>query len=92
MESFCNHEIFRLKMTQMNTHYEKLFTSSSIIVTGLTTILDENNIQYIIKDKFESARLAGFGEQMNNVEVHVLQSDIVKAKPIVEAYKNEINS
>ena len=76
----------------MNTNYEKLFTSSSIIVNGLTTILDGNNIQYIIKDKFESARLAGFGEQMNNVEVHVFQSDIDKAKPFIEDYKNQINS
>lgn len=75
----------------MSADYEKLFTSSNIIVTGLTNILDDNNITYIIKDKFESARLAGFAEQINNVEVHVLQSDVQKAKPLIGAYQKEIN-
>lgn len=76
----------------MSTEHIKIFSSSSIIVKGLQNLLDDNKISYLIKDQFESARLAGFGEQMNSVEIHVLKSDIEKTKPIVEKYKNEINS
>ena len=76
----------------MNTEHIKIFTGSSILVRGLQNLLDDNQIHYIIKDKFESARLAGFGEQMSSVELHILISDQDKVKPILEKYKNEINS
>ncbi|PWG04193.1 putative signal transducing protein [Polaribacter aquimarinus] len=76
----------------MATEHIKIFSGSSIIVRGLQNLLDDNKIHYIIKDNFESARLAGFGEQMNAVEVHILSSDKQKAEPIVEKYRKEINS
>tara|TARA_R110001606_G_scaffold55599_4_gene135330 strand:+ start:2210 stop:2440 length:231 start_codon:yes stop_codon:yes gene_type:complete len=75
----------------MKTEHTKLFTGSNIIVNGLKNLLDQDDISYIIKDKFESARLGGFGEQMDSVEVHVLDTDIEKAKMIVESYKGKIN-
>ncbi|RCS28005.1 DUF2007 domain-containing protein [Polaribacter sp. WD7] len=76
----------------MTTAHIKIFSGSSIIVKGLQNLLEDKNINYIIKDKFESARLAGFGEQMNSVELHVLNSDLEKAQLIVDTYKAEINS
>ncbi|MDP5105676.1 DUF2007 domain-containing protein [uncultured Polaribacter sp.] len=75
----------------MKTEHTKLFTGSNIIVNGLKNLLDQDDISYIIKDKFESARLGGFGEQMDSVEVHVLDTDVEKAKMIVESYKGKIN-
>ncbi|SDS29437.1 Putative signal transducing protein [Polaribacter sp. KT25b] len=75
----------------MKTEHTKLFTGSNIIVNGLKNLLDTEDISYIIKDKFESARLGGFGEQMDSVEVHVLDSDVEKAKMIIESYKGKIN-
>lgn len=76
----------------MTTEHVKIFSGSSIIVKGLQNLFDDDKISYIVKDNFESARLAGFGEQMNSVEVHVLSADEEKAKSIVENYKKEINS
>ena len=76
----------------MTTGHTKLFTGSNIIVNGLKNILDLEVISYIIKDKFESARLGGFGEQMNSVEVHVLDTDVLKAGKIIENYKEKIKA
>jgi hypothetical protein len=76
----------------MTTGHTKLFTGSNIIVNGLKNTLDVAHISYIIKDKFESARLGGFGEQMDSVEIHVLDSHIETAKSIIEAYREKINS
>ena len=92
MESLCNSKFIELKTKTMETEHIKLFSGSSIIVRGLQNLLDEKNISYLIKDNFESARLAGFGEQMNSVEVHILSTDEEKALSIVEKYKREINS
>ena len=38
----------------MKTEHTNLFTGSNIIVTGLKNLLDLENINYLIKDKFES--------------------------------------
>jgi hypothetical protein len=75
----------------MKTEHTKLFTGSNIIVNGLKNLLDAEAINYIIKDRFESARLGGFGEQMDSVEVHVLDTDVEKTKTIIKAYKEKIN-
>jgi hypothetical protein len=76
----------------MTTGHTKLFTGSNIIVNGLKNLLDLEVVSYIIKDKFESARLGGFGEQMNSVEVHVLDTDVLKAGKIIENYKEKIKA
>ncbi len=72
--------------------YSKVFTNSNIIVRGLTHLLDKNSIKYLVKDRFESSRLAGFGEPTNSVEVHVLNSDLEKATEIIKKYELEINA
>jgi hypothetical protein len=74
----------------MKTEHTKLFTGSNIIVNALKFLLDSEDISYIINDRFESARLGGFGEQMDSVEVHVLNTDVEKAKTIIEGYKRKI--
>lgn len=76
----------------MSLEYVKIFSGSSIIVRGLQNLLDEEQISSMIKDNFESARLAGFGEQMNAVDVYVSNIQSEKALKIVEQYKAEINS
>ncbi len=76
----------------MSADYQPIFTSSGIIIRGLEIRLKNAGIQCIVKDKFESARLAGFGEQMNNVELLVHEDDLDKATPIVDSYKSEIDS
>ena len=75
----------------MKTEHTKLFTGSNIIVNGVKNLLDTADTSYIIKDKFESARLGGFGEQMDSVEVHVLDADLEKAKKTINDYNEKIN-
>ena len=76
----------------MKTEHIKLFSGSSIIINRLQNILESNNISSLLKNKFESARLAGFGEQMNSVEIFVLNKDIEKATLILNEFKVEINT
>jgi hypothetical protein len=76
----------------MEKEHVKIFSGTSIIVRGLQNILDNNEIGYYIKDHVESARLAGFGAQQNDIDLYVLENDFSKAKPIVENYQEKINS
>lgn len=76
----------------MKTEHVTVFSGSSIIIKGLQIRLEEHNINSILKDRVESARLGGFGEQRSAVELLVLKTDVEKATPIVNAYKKEINS
>jgi hypothetical protein len=76
----------------MINEYVKLFTESNIIITGLKNMLEAENVHYIIKDKFESARLGGYGEQSTSVEIHVLKTDATLAENILAAYKEKINA
>jgi hypothetical protein len=76
----------------METAHVTIFSGSSIIVKGLQNRLEDNNINYMIKDRVESARLGGYGENRTAIEVLILKTDVKKAQPIVEIYKKEINS
>lgn len=69
----------------------KIFTGTSIIINRLAFILDEKGISSIIKDTKESGRLAGFGTIGDSVELHILESDIEQATPIVNDFKKEIS-
>ena len=76
----------------METAHVTIFSGSSIIVKGLQNRLEDHQISCIIKDRVESARLAGFGADRNAIELIVLKTDVEKAQPIVDIYKKEINS
>jgi hypothetical protein len=76
----------------MDKEYTKIFTNSTLIINGLTVILEEKNINYIIKDRFKSAIMAGFGETPNSTELHVDSSKLEMALKILENYKETINS
>jgi len=67
----------------------KILSSSLIIINRFASLLDENNISTLIKDNFESARLAGFGTSENNVELYVYNSDLEIAQKIIEEFKKE---
>ena len=68
----------------MSTGHTKLFTGSNIIVNGLKNVLDLELISYIIKDKFESARLAGFGVSIfDQIRIFVFHDELEKAKNIL---------
>ena len=76
----------------MENEHVTIFSGSSIIVKGLQNRLEDQQINCIIRDRVESARLGGFGEHRTAIEVLVLKSDLEKAQIIVDSYKTEINS
>ena len=76
----------------MSEDYTKVFTDDSILVNRLQTLLNEVSINTKIVDRVESGRLAGFGVPINSVELFVLNTDLERAKPIIELYKEKINS
>jgi hypothetical protein len=76
----------------MSEEYIKVFTDNSILVKRLDFLLNEEGITTRITDRVESARLGGFGVPTNSVELFVLSNDLEKAKPIIDGYKEEINS
>jgi len=67
----------------------KILTSSSIIINRIAFLLDQKNIATLIKDKVESARLAGFGTTQNDVELYVNNSDFKSAQKIIEEFNKE---
>ncbi|QTD37444.1 DUF2007 domain-containing protein [Polaribacter batillariae] len=76
----------------MKDEHIKIFTGSSILTNRLKQLLEEENISSIIKDHVNSGKLAGFAPLGNSVELFVLNCDIKKAQPIVDAYNEKINS
>ena len=75
----------------MEKEHVKVFSGTSIIVRGLQNILDDNQIGYVIRDNVESARLAGFGAQRNDIDVYVLENDFSRAKALIENYQEKIS-
>jgi|TARA_B110000908_G_scaffold165953_1_gene216241 hypothetical protein len=76
----------------MTTAHIKVFSESSIIVKGLEIRLEDTNIGSITKDHINSGNIAGFGTLGRMVELFILNTDLEKAAPIIETYKEEINS
>jgi len=69
--------------------YTRILTDSSIIISRINYLLQENNIDSKIKDNVESARLAGFGTPNNNVELYVWSDDYEKAKTLIDNFLKE---
>lgn len=76
----------------MKNLYTKVFTESTILVNRLHSLLTEAGVSARLSDKVESARLGGFGVPLNSVELFVLNSHLLKAQPIINSFKEEINS
>jgi len=70
----------------MESHYQRIYTGSFVIVTLLVSKLEEIGITPIIKDETESGRLAGFGPSVpGQQQVFVHDDELDKAVPIVES-------
>ena len=49
----------------------RILTDSSIVINRISQILNENEIPSLVKDDVESARLAGFGTPLNEIQLYV---------------------
>lgn len=62
----------------------KVFSGSQIEALSIKQKLEERGVEPIIKDGFESARLAGFGNTDAAVELYVTAEDFDKIKDLFE--------
>ncbi|MFT4839542.1 MAG: hypothetical protein ACJAWA_001994 [Nonlabens sp.] len=70
----------------MNEHV-RIFTGTSIQVNRIASLLEEQNISFLIKNPIESGRLAGFGTSGESVELFVLNSDLKNAEKVLQAFE-----
>ncbi|GAA3604125.1 DUF2007 domain-containing protein [Flavivirga amylovorans] len=77
-----------------DSNYIKIFTGDFIIVQRIISELKSININAIVKDTTESARLAGFGGGIlpGFQEVFVNKDELDKAVHIVENISSELKS
>lgn len=76
----------------MKTKHIKFYTGSSILVNRLQNLLAEVDVKSIIKDHINSGKMVGFGPLGQSIELFILNSDLEKAKPILESFKVKINN
>ena len=69
-------------------NYHKIFSGQLIEIIKIKDELEKVNIFPIIKDKNESARLAGFGLIFNGIEIFVHNDELTKSLEIIS--KNKI--
>ncbi|MDD7885623.1 DUF2007 domain-containing protein [Flavivirga sp. 57AJ16] len=74
-----------------DSNYIKIFTGDFIIVQRIINELEAININAIVKDTTESARLAGFGGGIvpGFQEVFVNKDELDNAVPIVQKVTSE---
>ena len=68
----------------------RVFTGSMIEVQAVQVRLEEHQIKSFIKDRFNSALLAGFGDS-GQIQLFVNHEDYKKAYEIISDYISEIN-
>ncbi|CAM1368696.1 putative signal transducing protein [Tenacibaculum sediminilitoris] len=73
----------------MNKHI-KVFSGSQIFVNRLSQLLNQIDVPFLVKDNKEAGRLAGFGTLGNSVDVFIYESDLEKAQPTINNFKQEI--
>lgn len=68
----------------MNSNYNKVFGGNSIKANRVELALRDNDIEPIVKDEKESARLAGFGSPLSDlIEIFVHKDEEVKALALI---------
>ena len=68
----------------MDSKYKKVFSGNSIKAHRVEVTLKDNNIEPILKDESESARLAGFGAPLSDIiQIFVHEDEEVKALELI---------
>jgi len=77
-----------------DSNYIKVFTGDFIIVQRIVSDLKKENINAVVKDETESARLAGFGGGIipGFQQVYVHKDELDKANAVVEAITSELQN
>lgn len=64
-------------------NHVKLFVGSEIITLAVKDILEQNNIEYIVRDDIKSAIAGGFGTADKAVHIFVDPKDLDYAKHLL---------
>ena len=68
----------------------KVFSGSEILAQALQQKLEEAQVDTVIKNNIQSARLGGFGNTDLAVEVFIQETDFAKANPVIEDFRMSI--
>jgi len=68
----------------------KIFSGSEILAIQLKEKLESIDLNVVIKDNIQSARLGGFGSAHLAVELFIQETDFHKANPVIEAFRMSI--
>jgi hypothetical protein len=70
--------------------YIPFYTGSMVLCHGLSSALISNDIRVIVKDEYESARLAGFGSIPDLQTIYIREKDLAEAEDIKLFYLNNL--
>jgi hypothetical protein len=68
----------------------KVFSGSEILALALQQKIEEKGVNTVMKDNIQSARLAGFGNSGQAVELFIQETDFAKANPVIEEFRLSI--
>jgi len=68
----------------------KIFSGSEILAFGLKERLEAIDLNVVMKDNIQSAKLAGFGNADLAVELFIQEVDFGKANPVIEDFRLSI--
>lgn len=68
----------------------KVFSGSEILALAIQEKIEAAGVNTIVKNNIQSARLAGFGNSDQAVEVFIQETDFAKANPAIEAFRMSI--
>jgi hypothetical protein len=68
----------------------KVFSGSEILALALQEKIGAVGVETVIKNNIQSARLSGFGDLGQAVEVFIQETDFAKANPVIEEFRLSI--
>ena len=74
----------------MDSKYKKVFGGNSIEAHRVELTLKDNNIEPILKDESESARMAGFGAPLSDIiQIFVHEDEEVKSLALISQLNSD---
>jgi hypothetical protein len=68
----------------------KVFSGSEVLALALKEKIEAINVDVLMKDNIQSARLGGFGSLGSAVELFVQETEFSKVNPIIEEFRLSI--
>lgn len=69
---------------------KKIFSGSEIIAAGLQQKLEEIDIYPVVRNNLQAARVSGFGNIGQAVELFIEEYELSKAEKVIEKFKMDL--